>query len=100
MYDELVKRLRDNAEFLLKASSGCLSNSFADTMCQAADAIEELQKRVPKRPHGRLGDLDEIERYKERLVVDADKIKKGIRYVVDTKYIKEAPTIIPAEEGE
>ena len=55
---------------------------------------------VPVPPHGRLGDLDEIERYKERLVVDADKIKKGIRYVVDTKYIKEAPTIIPAEEGE
>ena len=52
---------------------------------------------VPVPPHGRLGDLDEIERYKERLVVDADKIKKGIRYVVDTKYIKEAPTIIPAE---
>ena len=55
---------------------------------------------VPVPPHGRLGDLDEIERYKERLVVDADKIKKGIRYVVDTKYIKEAPAIIPAEEGE
>ena len=54
---------------------------------------------VPVPPHGRLGDLDEIERYKERLVVDADKIKKGIRYVVDTKYIKEAPTIIPAEEA-
>ena len=43
MYDELVKQLRDNAEFLVKASSGCLSNSFADTMYQAADAIEELQ---------------------------------------------------------
>ena len=54
---------------------------------------------VPVPPHGRLGDLDEIERYKERLVVDADKIKNGIRYVVDTKYIKEAPTIIPAEEA-
>ena len=54
---------------------------------------------VPVPPHGRLGDLDEIERYKERLVVDADKIKKGIRYVVDTKYIKDAPTIIPAEEA-
>lgn len=43
MYDELVKQLRDNAEFLVKASSGCLSNSFADTMKQAADAIEELE---------------------------------------------------------
>lgn len=44
MYDELVKQLRDNAEFLVKASSGCLSNSFADTMCQAADAIERLSE--------------------------------------------------------
>lgn len=43
MYDELIKQLRDNAEFLVKASSGCLSNSFADTMWQSADAIEELQ---------------------------------------------------------
>lgn len=53
-----------------------------------------------KEPHGRLGDLDEIVRYKERLVVDADKIIPEIRYVVDTKYIVEAPTIIPAEEGQ
>ena len=50
MHDELVERLRDNAEFLVKASSGCLSNSFAETMCQAADAIEELSvKATPKR---------------------------------------------------
>lgn len=51
-------------------------------------------------PHGRLGDLDEIVRYKERLVVDADKIIPEIRYVVDTKYIVDAPTIIEAEEGD
>jgi len=44
MYDELVKQLRDNAEFLVKASSGCLSNGFSDTMYQAADAIVELIK--------------------------------------------------------
>ena len=43
MYDELVKQLRDNCEFLVKASSDYLSNSFAETMSQAADAIEELQ---------------------------------------------------------
>jgi hypothetical protein len=50
MYDELVKQLRDNAEFLVKASSGCLSNSFAETMSQAADAIEEMSaKATPKR---------------------------------------------------
>ena len=54
---------------------------------------------VPVPPHGRLGDLDEIVRYKERLVVDADKINPKIRYVVDTKYIDTAPTIIPADTG-
>ena len=54
---------------------------------------------VPVPPHGRLGDLDEIVRYKERLVVDADKINPAIRYVVDTKYIEGTPTIIPAEEA-
>jgi len=43
MYEELIKQLRDNAEFLVKASSGYLSNSFAETMSQAADAIEELR---------------------------------------------------------
>ena len=46
MYDDIVKQLRDNAEFLVKASSGHLSNSFADTMNQAADAIEELSKEL------------------------------------------------------
>lgn len=51
-------------------------------------------------PHGRLGDLDKIVRYKERLVVDARKTNPEIRYVVDTKYIAEAPTIIPAEPAE
>jgi hypothetical protein len=55
---------------------------------------------IPVPAHGRLGDLDEIVRYKERLVVDADKINPKIRYVVDTKYIEEAPTIIPEDHEE
>ena len=48
--------------------------------------------------HGRLVDAYEIVRFKERLVVDADKIKPEIRYVVDTKYICDIPTIVPATE--
>lgn len=56
-------------------------------------------KAVPVPEHGRLGDLDEIVRYKERLVVDADKINPAIRYVVDTKYIDGTPTIIPADKA-
>lgn len=65
MYDELVKQLRDNAEFLVKASSGCLSNSFADTMCQAADAIEELSMRL----HGDEAAIAGMKREIERMVV-------------------------------
>lgn len=63
-----------------------------ETGMQVAEAHE-----LP--PHGRLGDLDEIVRYKERLVVDADKINPKIRYVVDTKYIDTAPTIIQSSGG-
>lgn len=54
--------------------------------------------RVP--PHGRLKDADELLRYKEREVCSAEKIVPEIRYVVDTRWIDEAPTVIPAEEGE
>ena len=72
---------------------------YADGTVEHEHTERKLGTAVPVPAHGRLGDLDEIERYKERLVVDADKIKKEMRYVVDTKYIKEAPTIIPAEEG-
>ena len=51
-------------------------------------------------PHGRLGDLDELVKYKEKLVVDADKLDLEFRFVVDTRYIDEAPTIIPADGEE
>ena len=77
---------------------GVVTEYHEDYWIRGTEGEKQLGTAVPVPPHGRLGDLDEIERYKERLVVDADKIKKGIRYVVDTKYIKEAPTIIPAEE--
>lgn len=65
MYDELIKQLRDNAEFLVKASSGCLSNSFADTMCQAADAIEDLSMKL----HGAEAAITGMKREIERMVV-------------------------------
>lgn len=42
MYEELVAKLRDH--------NACIS---IKTLDDAADAIEELQKRVPKTPHGR-----------------------------------------------
>lgn len=45
MYEELIRGLRDKAEFLRKASRySSPHNSFAETMSQAADAIEVLSK--------------------------------------------------------
>ena len=48
----------------------------------AASAIEELSKRVPKVPHGRL--------------IDADDVNNHIHGWVD---LRGCPTIIPAEEA-
>ena len=58
MYDELVKRLRAGA---ISADSGNeISESLYSDIMQAADVIEELQKHIPKRSYGRLGDLNVI----------------------------------------
>lgn len=46
MYDELVKDLREKAEFLAAAEPLHIKNAFAETMKQAADAIEDLNKLV------------------------------------------------------
>lgn len=85
MYDELVAELRhyfDNVPLVL----------------QAADAIEELQKRVPKRPHGRLIDADALAT-SGRMV--GKLMMYGGEYVYAQAEIDRAPTIIPAcEEGE
>lgn len=65
MYDELIKRL------WACASGECFNCSqYTETtnasvcskelMKQAADAIEELSKRVPPVPHGRLIDADAL----------------------------------------
>jgi len=43
MYEELIQDLRDRAEFLRKTNyDSSAHNSFAETMSQAADAIERL----------------------------------------------------------
>ena len=41
----------------------------------------------------RLIDAERITKYKERLVVDADKINPEYRYVVDVRYIGEIPSV-------
>ena len=44
--NELIQELRDRAEFLQKVNrDSSTHNSFAETMSQAADAIEELRDR-------------------------------------------------------
>lgn len=95
MYDELVKRLREPCQY-----ENCI-------LCQqAADAIAELQKRVPKAPHGRLADADEMKKSIRkqtaflRLIGGefaeiAEVLEKGFLQEIDN-----APTIIPAEPAE
>ena len=98
MYDELVKELRDSAEWadrLALLMGRAEGDAHAPVMRKAADAIEELQKRVPKRPHGRLIDAGELFKEMER---------KGWFDNADRDIAEDlvlaAPTIIPAEEGE
>lgn len=77
MYEELVKRLRHDSE----------SRAL---MLEASDAIEELSKRVPPVPHGRLIDADAFEDFIRK---DWD---KNDHWIADVVYSR--PTIIPAEE--
>lgn len=61
-----------------------------------------LQKAVPVPPHGRLGDLDTFESIKYELPEGQKAFNRGfhsgVQYV--QRLIMDAPTIIPAEEGE
>ena len=104
MYDELIRRLRVNGELFQKY----IPNAEGEILLQAADAIEELQKRVPKRPHGRLIDADEFKLYLTKMLIKyapAFKTDEYAHFAVQlteaiASDIDEAPTIIPAEEGE
>ena len=80
MYEVLIAHLRECAKL----------DQSNNTYAEAADAIEELQKRVPKTPHGRLIDADAMaERWKGCI------IEGSIKPLLDTR-----PTVIEAEEGE
>ena len=46
MYEELVKDLREKAEFLTIAEPLNIKNAFAETMNQAADAIDTMCEMV------------------------------------------------------
>ena len=114
MYDELIKRLRYEATW---------QEDYPETqklMIDAVNAIEELQKRVPKIPHGRLIDADAFIKYikehwdgydqwfAEQLearptIIEAEdsffnSLKRGLEQAINGD-VREI-TIIKAEDGE
>ena len=106
MYEELVNALRET-DF----SDGC--PCVSSEMCknkdciilQAADAIEELQKRVPKAPHGRLIDADALCKVLQKNSEDEwnNKIAPfswAYAYDCVKDTVEIMPTIIPAEPTE
>lgn len=89
MYEKLVNRLR-------KAAGPAID--FPDTLYdEAADAIEELSKRVPSVPHGRLIDADALAGL-FRAKVAGEKGLGPLMVNLAALCIDNAPTIIPAEE--
>lgn len=80
MYEDLVNELR---------------HYFEDVplVLQAADAIEELQKRVPKAPHGLLIDAD-------ALATVTEMVNGEWKTYIEVFEVADDPTIIEAEEGE
>jgi len=91
MNDELVKRLRNRRICIQQLGT---LNDYP-LLGEAADAIEELQKRVPKVPHGRLIDADE---FLKRAI--GTKCFHGDYALMLEELVGESTTIIPAEEGE
>lgn len=108
MYDELIKDLREWPRICVE-----YTGSLDELHDKAADAIEKLQKRVPKRPNGRLIDADAlIEDLKYDVELDAvalasmEIVGDERRKIQDDKdfkqncifWIENAPTVITAEE--
>lgn len=109
-YEELVRCLRGHSQKM-----GCADNCICEDAdkrgfgtCSeelaklAADAIEELQKRAPKAPHGRLIDADALIGT-IRPLCEEDKFAACTFETVKRlmkEHINNAPIIVPAEEGE
>ena len=102
MYEGLVKSLRWLGFMFPEThpaqdDADRMSNNIHLYCTQAADAIEELSKRVPSVPHGRLIDADALTFSRIRIAHE-DGVIGGYNAVVMSCAIKDAPTIIPAEE--
>lgn len=101
MHEELVKRLRNHA---IRSDSGYeIGNSMYLDILKAADAIEELSKRVPPVPHGRLIDADaltEMCQEMQRIEWNNKASPHSWAYAYESfeDDIDNAPTIIPASE--
>lgn len=87
--DELIKDLRESAP---KALAEADFDFVEGWLKEAADAIEELQKRVPPVPHGRLIDADAFEQHIKK---DWEEYDHWIAVEVENR-----PTILEAEEDE
>ena len=101
--DELVKALREAHKHAMEWERNPFR--YAALYKKAADAIEELQKRVPKRPHGRLGDLDELEKsFREDADAEWNRFAAPVNWADAfddvANIVADAPTIIPAEPTE
>lgn len=93
MYDDLLNDLREWPRICVE-----YTGSIDELLDKAADAIEELQKRIPKTPHGRLVDADELTQ-EMRLFIKKNMLSRDdARELLET--IDDAPTILEAEEGE
>ncbi len=101
MYDELVKRLRADADYM--DNNGIMLYAVAPFYRECADAIEEMSKRVPPVPHGRLIDADVLtELCRDMQSIEWNKhaapYSWAYAYEDFENVILNAPTIIPAEE--
>lgn len=97
MYDKLIERLREFADVINRANAQ--QNANENIVTEAADAIEELQKRVPKTPHGRLIDADALYKIVKKRARNWAGGWSDIECVLTGGDIKNAPTIIPAEDS-
>ncbi len=120
MYDELIKQLRYCAD--ATTCRNCLWKTECcptDMQKKAADAIEELSKRVPPTPHGRLIDADaliaDIKR-QCREVFRVDAVSPDDFWIIRNEaynerlwgtwcesffgYLQTRPTIIGGDDGE
>ena len=96
MYEELIKALREWPRCHVE-----YEGSVDQLHDKAADAIEELSKRVPSVPHGRLIDADALKKILATAIPQYS--LAGCATYADSdimRWIDDAPTIIPtSEEG-